>query len=137
MSKSKLLCLLTILLMPAVFTACEEDADITEPSFSGISIIPEKDVYKVGDVITCSITRTSPGAGDLRKSSYWWYASTWFADPEMKADFEDFGPSDTNTSEPITLTEPGELTLYFFGRLEYPDWDWRKVEISRTIRVTE
>lgn len=136
MSKSKILYLLTILLIPTIFTACDDDP-ATEPSFSEISITPEKEVYRVGDVITCSIKRTSPGTGDLRNSSYWWYVSNWFENSEMKADFEEFDSSETNTSEPITLSEPGEITLYFFGRLEYPNWDWRKIEISRTIHVIE
>ena len=95
-------------------------------------------MYHVGDVVTCSIVRTSEGSADLREASYWWYASWWFADPELKADFQDFdAETATCTSAPITLTKPGEVTLYFFGRIEFPNFDWRKVEIGKTITVVE
>ena len=138
MLKSKYLYLLLVALLSFGLTACGDDDDKgAEPSFGQIVISPEKDVYHVGDVVTCSITRTSPGTGDLRDASYWWYTSWWFVDSDMKADFQDFDASNVSTSEPITLTVPGQVKLYFFGRLEYPIWDWRKVEIARTITVVE
>lgn len=140
MSKSKYLNFILILmsvLLTASMAACGDDDDkASEPSFSQIVITPEKDVYHVGDVVTCSITKTSPGNGDLRNASYWWYASWWFSDSEQKADFQDFDDNGKSTSQPITLTEAGQVRLYFFGRLEYPHYDWRKVEIGRTITVT-
>ena len=138
MLKSKYLKLLMSLFLCLGTTACGDDDDnASEPAFSRIVITPEQDVYHVGDVVTCSITRTSPGTGDLRDASYWWYASWWFADSEMKADFQDFSDDNTCTSSPITLTTPGSVNIYFFGRLEYPHWDWRKVEIARTLTVVE
>lgn len=115
----------------------DDDDKISEPTFSHITITPEKEIYHVGDIVTCSINRTSPGIGDLRDTSYWWYTSWWFTDSEMKADFQEFSDDNVNTSSPITLTTPGRVTLYFFGRLEYPHWDWRKIEIGRTITVVE
>ena len=27
--------------------------------------------------------------------------------------------------------------LYFFGRVEFPNFDWRKVEIAKTVKVAE
>lgn len=138
MSKNKYLNLLVIILMAVYVAACGDDDDkISEPKFSNIVITPEKEIYHVGDIVTCSINRTSPGNGDLRGTSYWWYTSWWFADSEMKADFQEFADDNVNTSSPITLTTPGQVTLYFFGRLEYPHWDWRKIEIGRTITVVE
>lgn len=124
-------------LLMCVCIACSDDDSTREPSFGGIEITPRQDVYHVGDVITCSIAKVADGTGDLRAASYWWYASWWFEDSELRADFEEFDAAGTNTSQPITLTRAGEVTLYFFGRLEYPRWDWRKVEISRTITVLE
>lgn len=130
--------LLAALLGAAGLASCsDDDGDIAEPSFSQITITPQKDVYSVGDVITCTITLTSPGSDNLRDASYWWYASWWFADSELTADFQDFDDNGLCTSSTIELTTPGEVTLYFFGRLEYPNWDWRKVEIGRTIKVAE
>lgn len=123
--------------LPLLMTACDDDDKGYEPSFSEIVISPAKDVYKVGDVITCSINRTSEGTGDLRGADYWWYASWWFDNTEMKADFQEFDAQNVCTSSRITLTEPGQVTLYFFGRLDYPHYDKRKVEIARTITVTE
>lgn len=137
MLKNKYLTLLMLAIIPLLVTACDDDDKGLEPTFSQIVITPAKDVYKVGDQITCSINRTSPGTGDLRDASYWWYASWWFDDSEMKADFQEFDASDVCTSSTITLTEAGEVTLYFFGRLDYPHYDKRKVEIAKTITVTE
>ncbi len=117
------------------FASCSDDESSVAPVFSGITVTPEKDVYSVGDVITCRISRISEGTPDLRDASYWWYASWWFPDPEMKADFQNFDDSGVNTSAEITLTESGEVTLYFFGKLEFPNFDWRKVEIGKTIIV--
>ena len=41
------------------------------------------------------------------------------------------------TSSPIVLTEPGEVKLYFFGKLQYPNWEFYKVEIPITITVQD
>lgn len=128
------LMLLCLALVPA---SCSDDDKPQSPTFGTITITPEKEVYKVGDVITCSIKQLSEGSPELKEASYWWYASWWFSDSEMKADFEDFGEDGINTSAEITLTEPGEVTLYFFGKLDFPNFDWRKVEIGRTITVVE
>lgn len=133
---NKYLTLLLMAVIPLLVTACDDDKDL-EPTFSQIVISPAKDVYKVGDVVTCSITRTSEGTGDLRGADYWWYASWWFDNSELKADFQEFDDSNVCTSSEITLTEAGNVTLYFFGRLDYPHYDKRKVEIARTITVTE
>lgn len=137
MLKNKYGIMLTALLMSLFMASCDDGDSGLEPTFSRIEIKPAKEIYHVGDVVTCSIQRTSAGTGDLRNASWWWYASWWFADSEMKADFQDFNASDVCESSQITLTEPGEVTLYFFGRLEYPHYDWRKIEIARTITVVE
>ncbi|MBQ9073670.1 MAG: hypothetical protein IJY30_04330 [Muribaculaceae bacterium] len=91
----------------------------------------------MGDVITCSITEIKAPSDELKSASYWWYASWWFSNPDLTADFQEFDENRVNTSSEITLTEAGEVTLYFFGRLDYPNFDFRKVEIGKTITVTE
>lgn len=136
MLKQKYLCLF-LSLLGLVITSCSDDDKSVEPTFGPISIIPEQEVYHVGDVITCSIVRTSEGSPNLRDASYWWYASWWFSDPELKADFQEFDTSNVCTSGPITLTKSGSVTLYFFGKIDFPNFDWRKVEIGRTITVVE
>lgn len=132
-------CIFISLIMCCVaFASCSDDDNRSvEPTFSGITITPEKDVYRVGDVITCHITCLSQPSPDIKEQSYWWYASWWFPDPEMKADFQDFDESGVNTSAEITLTEAGEMKIYFFGKLDFPNFDWRKVEIARTATVAE
>lgn len=139
MLKAKYIYILLMLLgLSATTTSCsDDDRKSVSPTFSTITVTPEKDVYRVGDVVTCSISRLSDGTPDLKESSYWWYASWWFADSEMKADFQDFDESGMNTSSEITLTRAGDVTLYFFGKLEFPNFDWRKVEIGHTITVVE
>jgi hypothetical protein len=122
-------------LLPALASCSDDDQEL--PGFTTISITPEQSVYHVGDVITCSITETKAAPDGLKAASYWWYASWWFTDSTMTADFQDFDDNKTCTSSQITLTKAGDVTLYFFGRLEYPKFDYRKVEIARTITVVE
>lgn len=133
----KFITLFLSVMMTFSMTSCDDDDKILPPSFGEIIISPAKETYRVGDVVTCSIRRTSAGSGDLRGSSYWWYTSWWFADSEMKADFTEFSNDETCESSPITLTHPGTATLYFFGKLDYPHYDSRKIEIAKTITVTE
>ena len=135
MNPARFLLPLVLAIMPILASCSDDEAEL--PSFTSISISPEKDVYKVGDVITCTITETKAAPEGLKASSYWWYASWWFDDSTMTADFQDFDDNKTCTSSEITLTEAGEVTLYFFGRLEYPKYDYRKVEIGRKIKVEE
>ena len=137
MLKFKHIVFLLVAALSVGFASCSDDDDDRDTSYSVITITPEKDVYHVGDVITCSITEVKAPGSDVKDASYWWYASWWFTDPEMKADFQDFDANKVNTSSEITLTEAGEVTLYFFGRIEYPKFDFRKVEIGKTITVVE
>lgn len=137
MLKIKSIGLLLVLFSLLVCTSCSDDDENYEPAFTSISITPEKDVYHVGDVITCTITETKEASTTLKNATYWWYASWWFSDPNLTADFQSFDDQKTCTSSPITLTKPGEVNLYFFGRLEYPQFDFRKVEITKKIIVQE
>ena len=123
--------------MLAVFalTACSDDDDISLPTFSEITVSPARDVYHVGDKVTCTIHRQTTGSETLKGYSYWWYTSWWFPDPDQKADFESSDTAGTCTSAEIELTKAGDVTLYFFGQLQYPKWDYRKVEIGKTLHV--
>ncbi len=133
------LCSMAICTM-MLLSSCEEQSDVTMPTYSGITVVPQQDVYHVGDKVTCSITRLTEGSANLRKSTYWFYASWWFTNPDLTADFQEFQEVDgalVATSSEIELLQTGEQKLYFFARLEYPAWDFRKIEIPVTINVVE
>lgn len=125
-----------LLLMMGVVTlwSCKEEDNTGLPAFAEISVTPEKAVYEVGDTVTCSIRMTRPADATLKKATYWWYTSWWFQSTENAVDFQEF-KDDVCVSEPIKLTKSGDVKLYFFGRLEYPNFDWKKVEIAKTIKV--
>ena len=128
--------LLLLILGCSPWLSCSDDEDDTRlPSFDEMTITPAQDVYHVGDRITCSIRMTSPASSNLKKATWWFYASWMFAGDEDV----DFQESENNvfTSSTITLTKAGNQTLYFFGRCEYPKFDFRKVEIAKTIKVVE
>ena len=123
--------------------SCEPKSTVVLPTFSNITISPQQDAYRVGDTITCSIERLTTGSEELFEddNQYWFYASWWFENPEMTADFQTFAQNEAGkyvaTSSPIVLTEPGEVKLYFFGKLQYPNWEFYKVEIPITITVQD
>ncbi|MGN1247893.1 MAG: hypothetical protein ACI4UO_04820 [Paludibacteraceae bacterium] len=127
---------LLIWLCPVLLLSCEEQQpQVTLPTYSAISISPQKEVYHVGDTVVCRISMQDTGSDNLQKATYWWYAGWWFADATMTADFQSFDEAGVCVSAPIELTEAGEQKLYFFARLEYPSWDFRKVEIPITIQI--
>ena len=37
----------------------------------------------------------------------------------------------------VVAHQAGDVNLYFFGRVEFPNFDWRKVEIAKTVKVAE
>lgn len=136
----------TILLMvitALTLASCEPKSTVVLPTFSNITISPQQDAYRVGDTITCSIERLTTGSEELFEddNQYWFYASWWFENPEMTADFQTFAQNEAGkyvaTSSPIVLTEPGEVKLYFFGKLQYPNWEFHKVEIPVIINVQD
>ena len=136
----------TILLMvitALTLASCEPKSTVVLPTFSNITISPQQDAYRVGDTITCSIERLTTGSEELFEddNEYWFYASWWFENPEMTADFQTFAQNEAGkyvaTSSPIVLTEPGEVKLYFFGKLQYPNWEFHKVEIPVIINVQD
>lgn len=148
MSK-RFLCLgIVVLTLLLLLPSCKKKDPVTLPTYSEISISPQKDVYQVGDIVRCSITMQTTGSTTLQKATYWFYANWWFTDPELTADFQEF-VTDPETGEMIATSSEIELTeaavkktkenehadLCFYGRLEYPNWDFRKVEIRVPIRV--
>lgn len=148
MSK-RFLCLgIAVLTLLLLLPSCKKKDPVTLPTYSEISISPQKDVYQVGDIVRCSIKMQTTGSDNLQKATYWFYANWWFTDPELTADFQEF-VTDPETGEMIATSSEIELTeaavkktkenehadLCFYGRLEYPNWDFRKVEIRVPIRV--
>lgn len=148
MSK-RFLCLgIVVLTLLLLLPSCKKKDPVTLPTYSEISISPQKDVYQVGDIVRCSIKMQTMGSDNLQKATYWFYANWWFTDPELTADFQEF-VTDPETGEMVATSNEIELTeaavqktkdnehadLCFYGRLEYPNWDFRKVEIRVPIRV--
>lgn len=125
-----------IVLSTFMFTSCKDDDNVVLPKYGDITITPYKDVYEVGDTIICSIAQKAPGGDNLLETSYWWYTSWWFTDPDMTADFQEF-ENDICSSSKIALTKSGDVTIYFFGQLKYPKWNWIKIEIPLKIKVKE
>ena len=123
--------------------SCEPESNVVIPTFSDITISPQLDTYAIGDTITCSIERLTTGSEELFEddNQYWFYASWWFGNHELTADFQTFAQNEAGkyvaTSSPIVLTEPGEVKLYFFGKLQYPNWEFHKVEIPVIINVQD
>lgn len=128
--------------------SCKKSDAVTLPEFSAIRVYPQKQTYQVGDTVYCYITQLSEGSTALKKATYWFYANWWFTDPEMTADFQEFtlnaetGKMEATSNE-IVITDAaaqkaakdGSVDLCFYGRLEYPNWDFRKVEIRVPINV--
>lgn len=133
--------LLILGLIATAALACNKPTTaVTVPTFSDITVTPAQDTYHVGDTVTCTIRRLTLGSDNLQSDQYWFYAGWWFSNPELTADFQEFGDPDADgiaeaVSSPIVLTEAGEVRLYFFGKLEYPCWEFRKIEIPVTLNV--
>ncbi len=143
MTKQFVKSILLMVITALTLASCEPRSTVVLPTFSNITISPQQDAYRVGDTITCSIERLTTGSEELFEddNQYWFYASWWFENPEMTADFQTFAQNEAGkyvaTSSPIVLTEPGEVKLYFFGKLQYPNWEFHKVEIPVIINVQD
>ena len=115
---------LYILILSALLIGCAGKTSVTLPTFSSIAVTPE--------------TMLTPGDASLKQATYWFYTSWWGSDPDMTADFCQPDTVDgviSFTSSPITLTEKGEVRIYFWGRLEYPNWDFQPIQIPVTLKV--
>ncbi len=126
-----------MLLLPA-FVACKKEQQRELPKFSEITLSPSKAVYALGDTVQASITMLSPGDPSLKKATYWFYTSWWGSDPEKTADFctpDTIAGTICFTSGKIALTQAGEVRIYFWGRLEYPNWDFQPIQIPVTLNV--
>ena len=114
------LCSMAICTM-MLLSSCEEQSDVTLPTYSSITVTPQQDVYHVGDKVTCSITRLTDGSNNLRNSTYWFYASWWFSNPDLTADFQEFQETEGGfvaTSSEIELLQPGHSPFAPFFLLE-------------------
>ena len=127
-----------LLLLSAILVGCTHEKGVTLPEFSNIVVTPEKAVYALGDTVQASITMLSPGDPSLKKATYWFYTSWWGSDPEKTADFctpDTIAGTICFTSGKIALTQAGEVRIYFWGRLEYPNWDFQPIQIPVTLNV--
>lgn len=120
------------------FSACKKSGGVTLPEFSAITLTPQQSVYHVGDTVVCSIKRLTDGDPSLKAATYWFYTSWWGSDPNYTADFCE--PELVNgdvlfTSSKIGLSKAGEVRIYFWGRLEYPNWNFQPITIPVTLNV--
>lgn len=129
-----------ILISALLLIGCDKDkpAAVTLPTFSEIAVTPQKEVYALGDKVQCSIKMLNPGDESLKQATWWFYTSWWGSNPDMVADF--CTPDDTTgeiifKSSEIELTEKGEVRIYFWGRLEYPNWNFQPIKIPVTLYV--
>ncbi len=114
--------------------SCEEKDDRGIPGFSEITVSPEKDVYEVGDQVTCTIRMTSPAYPTLKKSTYWWYTSGGSRALKIRLIFKSLRRVANVYQVQSPSLSRGDVKLYFFGRLEYPNYDWEKIEISKPLK---
>lgn len=131
--------LFILLLLSVVLVGCsDKKTAVNLPTFSDMSVSPAKTVYAVNDTVQCSITMLTPGDVSLKKATYWFYASWWGSDPNMTADFCTPDTIDgvvSFHSSKIVLSQPGDVTLYFWGRLEYPNWNFQPITIPVMLHV--
>lgn len=129
-----------LLSVPLLFCACTDKKSVTLPTFSDIHLTPQQSVYHVGDSVTCSIDMLTPGDASLKASTYWFYTSWWGSDPNLTADFQTadtVGGIIRFTSSKIELAQAGDVRIYFWGRLEYPNWDFQPVQIPISLKVID
>ncbi len=134
MKKLSFLLLLSVLAL----TACTDKTSVPLPTFSAIRVSPEQAVYHVGDSVVCTIDMLTPGDASLKAATYWFYTSWWGSDPNLTADFQTPETVDgvsRFTSSKIELARAGEVRIYFWGRLEYPNWDFQPIQIPVSVKV--
>lgn len=134
MKKLSFLLLLSVLAL----TACTDKVSVSLPTFSAIRVVPEQTVYHVGDSVICTIDMLTPGDPSLKAATYWFYTSWWGSDPNLTADFQTPQTIDGATrftSSKIELSKAGDVRIYFWGRLEYPNWDFQPIQIPVTLHV--
>lgn len=130
--------LFILILSVLALSACTDKTSVSLPTFSAISVIPEQAVYHVGDSVICTIDMLTPGDASLKAATYWFYTSWWGSDPNLTADFQTPETIDgitRFTSSKIELAQAGDVRIYFWGRLEYPNWDFQPIQIPVSLKV--
>ncbi|MBO4577353.1 MAG: hypothetical protein J5688_01460 [Paludibacteraceae bacterium] len=130
--------LFILILSVLALSACTDKTSVSLPTFSAISVIPEQAVYHVGDSVICTIDMLTPGDASLKAATYWFYTSWWGSDPNLTADFQTPETIDGITrfqSSKIELAKAGDVRIYFWGRLEYPNWDFQPIQIPVSLKV--
>jgi len=131
---------LAVLSLPLLFFAsCNNGgSDVTLPTFTEITLSPEQAVYHVGDSVTATITMLTAGSETLKQSTYWFATSWWRG--KTQVDFQtpqEVEGKQVFTSHKIGIDEAGEQRISFWGRLEYPNWDFQPVTVEKTIHCEE
>ena len=130
--------LFILILSVLALSACTDKTSVSLPTFSAISVTPEQAVYHVGDSVVCTIDMLTPGDASLKAATYWFYTSWWGSDPNLTADFQTPETIDGITrfqSSKIELAKAGDVRIYFWGRLEYPNWDFQPIQIPVSLKV--
>ena len=130
--------LFILILSVLALSACTDKTSVSLPTFSAISVIPEQAVYHVGDSVICTIDMLTPGDASLKAATYWFYTSWWGSDPNLTADLQTPETIDGITrfqSSKIELAKAGDVRIYFWGRLEYPNWDFQPIQIPVSLKV--
>ncbi len=139
MKIDKVFAVLIFPLLSLLFIGCNNSgSDVELPTFSEISLSPQQETYHIGDSVVATISMLTPGSESLKQSTYWFATSWWKG--KTQVDFQT--PVETEgkqvfTSGKIGLDEAGEHRIYFWGRLEYPNWDYQPVTTEITINVVE
>ena len=128
----------TLIVVALMLSCNNQESDVTLPIFSAITISPQQEIYHVGDSVTATITMLTPGSESLKQSTYWFATSWWrgqtgvdFQTPQEVEGMQVF------TSSKIGLDEAGDHRIYFWGRLEYPNWDFQPVTLNVSLKIEE
>ena len=135
---SFVICLSFFVFLGIALSSCSKDDDsFPKPSFSAITISPEKDVYQVGDKITLTVTQLTETPSKIKAETAWFF----YPDGASQSDRILFVTRDeaTNqyTSAQITLKLAGTVQLAFYTQYDYPNYKYDGVTLYRTITVSE
>lgn len=116
---------------------CSSDVELAKPTFTEITISPEKDVYQVGDMITLTVRQLNETPAEIKAEKAWFY----YPDGATQDDRILFVNRTVDTGEfissVITLSAAGSVDLAFYTQYDYPKYKYDGVTIYKTITVVE
>ena len=116
---------------------CSSDVDLAKPTFTEITISPEKDVYQVGDMITLTVRQLNETPAEIKAETAWFY----YPDGESQDERILFVNRTVDTGEfissEITLKSAGTIQLVFYTQYDYPKYKYDGVTLYKTITVVE